>query len=205
MKIYDCQQGSQEWLDLHIGVPSGSMFARMVTEKTYKRASDKAIHRIACELAAEWMLGQVADTAMTQFMARGLKLEERAVAWYSFDKGVDVQSVGFVTLDDGTAGVSPDGLVGDDGGLEIKCPSAVSHVENLTDVESFADQYRAQCMGGMWVCDRQWWDLVSWHPTIPSVVVRIERDEEYIETLRSTVESVVARMNNILRTQKFKE
>lgn len=203
MKIYDVQQGSQAWLDLHTGIVTASRFGRLVTAK--KKQISTQVKSVARDLAAEWMVGNSLDTAMTQMMQRGLKLEKQAAAWYAFDKGVEVQTVGFVTLDDGSAGCSPDGLIGDDGGLEIKCPAPDTHVEHLTDKESMVDKYRAQCQGGMWICQRTYWDLVSWHPTIPPVIVRIERDEEYIKTLAEAVGMVNAEVNAILVEHGYRE
>lgn len=205
MIVHSCAQGSAEWLSLHVGVLTSSRFHRLMTEKTRKPSKGEAVHKLACELAAEFMMGQLLDGGTSQFMARGTKLESRAAAWYSFDRGVEVVPVGFVTLDDGSAGCSPDGLIGDDGGLEIKCPSPAKHVENLCDPKAFEDQYYAQVQGCLWICGRLWWDLVSWHPTIPSVVVRIERDGEYIIALWDNVGKVVREVDSILRTHGFKE
>lgn len=203
MVIHPVVQGSDAWMDLHLSVPTASRFGRLITPKTRKISSQ--VHSVACELAAEWMVGGTVDPVMTQFMQRGLKLEKQALAWYAFDRDVEVQPVGFVTLDDGSAGCSPDGLIGHDGGVEIKCPSPVAQVEHLTDTEEFTNQYRAQVQGGMWICDRQWWDLVSWHPSIPAVIVRIERDEDYIATLAEAVAMVNAEVNQILIATGYRE
>lgn len=205
MIVHDVQQGSQAWLDLHVGICTASRFHRLMTEKTRKASKGEAVQKLACELAAEWMTGGAIDSATTQFMQRGLKLEQQAIAWYAFDRGMDVTPVGFITTDDGSAGCSPDGLIGDDATLEIKCPAPANHVGNLCDPDGFRDQYYAQCQGCLWICERQWSDLVSYHPTIPPVVVRIERDENYINVLSEAVASVNAMVNAILVRHGFKE
>lgn len=205
MISHNVEQGSQAWLDLHIGVLTASRFHRLMTEKTRKASKGEAVHKLACEVAAEWMLGHTLDSGTSQFMQRGTALEKRAVDWYAFHRMVDVEPVGFITNDDESAGCSPDGLVGTDGGVEIKVPSPAKHVGYLTEPESLVDDYRAQCQGGMWITERVWWDLVSWHPSIPSVVQRIERDDKYIAVLREAVSLVNAEVAAILTKHGHRE
>jgi exodeoxyribonuclease (lambda-induced) len=90
------------------------------------------------------------------------------------------------------AGASPDGLVGDAGLLELKCPSATTHIAYLLgDLEG---EYWPQCQGQLYITDREWVDLVAFSPVLPSVVVRIVRDEEYIDKLRATVDTFIQHM-----------
>lgn len=196
MIVHDVKQGTQEWLDLHIAIPTASRFAKLVTPKTMKVSAQAKT--LACELAAEWMMGECVNGVVTQYMQRGLKLEDQAIKRYEFDRDVTVQRVGFVTLDDGSAGCSPDGLVGDDGGLEIKCPGPVQHVGYMMEPDSLVDDYRAQVQGCLWVCDRQWWDACSWHPGMEPVIVRVERDEAWSYALAGAVEEVNAAVHAML-------
>lgn len=192
----DVKQGTQEWLDLHIAIPTASRFAKLITPKTMK-ASAQA-RTLAYELAAEWMLGEVINTVVTQHMQRGLKLEDAAVKRYEFEHDTKVRRVGFVTLDDGSAGCSPDGLIDTDGGIEIKCPGPVQHVAYMDAPDALLDDYRPQVQGCMWICDRQWWDLVSWHPAMTPVIVRVERDESWSWALAEAVEEVNRVVNDLL-------
>jgi len=175
VKIIECRQGSPAWFWNRLGIPTASNFDRVLTPKTRKLAagSEKYMH----ELLAEWLIGMPTGGSGSAFMERGTGMEAWAVSYYELQRDVTTQAVGFCLRDDGWAGASPDRLVGDDGGLEIKCKSAVQHVAALLgDTE---DHY-AQAQGSMWVTGRAWWDLLIYHPEIPSKIVRYERDEEYL-------------------------
>ncbi len=102
--------------------------------------------------------------------------------------GVTVQQVGFVERDE-NVGCSPDGFVGDDGMVEIKCPKTTTHLETI-----FKDKvqtcYTAQIQGNLWVCERKWCDYVSFDPRMKSNkghCVRVERDDSYIDNLNREV------------------
>lgn len=180
----DCEQGSTEWLRARVGVPTASGFSRIITAKTWKVASGMTTY--AHEILAEMALGVPLEDASSGFMARGTEMEQEARTWYELQRDCDVERVGFLLRDDERVGCSPDGLVGEDGGVEIKCPAAHTHVGYLLG-EDF-DKYYAQMQGCMWLTDRKWWDFVSYHPTLPPLLKRIERDEKFIEALRDAVE-----------------
>jgi hypothetical protein len=137
---------------------------------------------------------QVSD-ASTPFMERGSALEQRAVALYELRRDVDTTPVGLCLSDDARVGCSPDRLVGEVGGLELKCPSAGVHVGYLLDGdEGVAAKYRAQIQGCMWITGRAWWDSLSFHPLMPEALVRVERDEEFISALAEAVGHFLERL-----------
>ena len=175
----DVEQGSAEWLQARLGIPTASQFHRILTPKTMKLSGQAAGYRN--ELPAEWFLGEPNDAGRSEFMARGNDMEDEAVKWYEFERNVTVDRVGFCLTDDKQIGCSPDGLVGDDGGLEIKIQSASNHVGSLLTEDD--EQHRCQIQGGLYVTGRQWWDRLYYHPTLPSVVRRMERDDEFINPL----------------------
>lgn len=179
----DVVQGTKEWLDAKVGIPSASNFSRILTPKTMKPSSSMAGY--AHELLAEQILGRPLDDATSEFMQRGTVLEKHARDWYSLQKDVDVEQVGFLLTDDRRAGCSPDGLIGSVGGLEIKCPSAAVHIGYL--LGEAGEKYRCQVQGGMLITDREWWDFVSYNPDLPSALVRFNRDETFIKALSSAV------------------
>lgn len=179
----DVAQGSREWLRARAGIPSASNAHRIVTPA--KGAPSSAMHGYACELLAEQALGRPLDDATTGYMQRGTQLETEARAWYALQRDTDVEQVGFLLRDDRQFGCSPDALVGDDGGLEIKCPSADKHLSYmLGEAESL---YRCQIQSALWVTGREWWDFVSFHPELPPVLIRFQRDEEFIAKLAEGV------------------
>ena len=183
----DVEQGSSQWLEARLGIPTASQFHRIITRKTLQPSSQAAGY--INELLAEWLLGESGDDHKSQFMERGNDIEDEARRWYEFDRTVTVDRVGFCLTDDRTCGCSPDGLVGEDGGLEIKVLSASNHVGSLLTEDD--EQRRCQIQGSLYVTGRQWWDRLYYHPTLPSVVHRMVRDEEFINTLAITMEAFV--------------
>jgi hypothetical protein len=180
MKIIDVAQRSPEWIAARLGLPTASRFSKILTPtgQLSKQSIDYAY-----ELVAEWLIGQPCDNERSQFMDRGTELEPDAIDYYEFEKNIDVQRVGFCTTDDGLIGCSPDGLVGEDGGLEIKCPSAKVQIANILNEAAFVADHKCQVQGCLYVTGRQWWHLMSYHPTLPCPIIRVERDEDYIGKL----------------------
>lgn len=177
------EQGSKEWLDAKIGIASASNFDRIITPKTGKLSTSSEGY--AHELIAEQILKRPLDDATTAFMQRGNLVEKAARDWYSLQTGADVERAGFILRDDRRAGCSPDGLIGADGGLEIKCPSAGVHIGYL--LGDAGEKYRCQVQGCLWVTQRSYWDFVSYNPDFPSALVRFHRDEEFIAKLAAAV------------------
>jgi len=179
MIVIDVQQGTKEWQDARLGIPTASQFSRIMTPKT-RKASTSA-DKYMCELIAARILGRPVDDASTEFMLRGTMLEESAVAAYEFERDCETRKVGFI-LDDGRRwGCSPDRLVGDDGLLEIKCPSAAVHVAALLGMND--DDHVSQVQGQLMVTGRAWDDLSFFNPSMPRRVSRIGRDETYVSAL----------------------
>jgi hypothetical protein len=187
----DMEQGSQEWIEARCGIPTASQFHRIITPKTMKLSSSSKYY--LCELIAEKMLGASLDPFINEYMERGTEMEEQAVAYYEMQRELDTEKVGHCLLDSRLAGCSPDRLVGDDGGLEIKCPAAATHVAYMLDMG--ADKYRCQIQGSLWITGRKWWDFLSFNPEMPPVLTRHERDEEFIHKLASSVTTFVQQLD----------
>ena len=183
--VFPCEQGSMEWLRLRAGLPTASRFDMLMTPKG--KPSESAT-RLRNELLAEYLLGEpLVSEDISQFMSRGKELEEGAFDFYEMHQEVDVQRVGFIMRDDKRSGCSPDGLVGDNGGLELKCPSPAVHIGYLLD--GAGDKYRAQVQGCLFVAEKEYWDFLSYHPTLPPVLVRCHRDEPFIKALSSILDA----------------
>ena len=173
MIVHDVAQASPEWVELKLGVVSASNFHRLLT-KTLKPATGAKTY--AHELLFEKIAGEPAKHIDSEWIARGVEMEDEALRWYEFEADAEVKRVGFITTDDGRVGCSPDGLVGDDGGLEIKNPSGALHVGYLLGED--AHKHMSQCFGGMWVTGRSWWDLLIYNPVLPPHLHRYSRDSE---------------------------
>jgi hypothetical protein len=182
---HDVVQGTEAWLQLRAGIPTASQFHKIITPKTRKLSSqaDDYLHK----LCAERILGRyLEDTKAFYWAERGKQLEDVARAWYEGVHNVETTQIGFITNDDRTVGASPDRLVGEDGLLEIKCPSPQVHMGYLLDDPVSAD-YWLQVQGQLWIAGREWCDVVSYHDELPSTVIRVDRDIETIVMLENAI------------------
>ncbi|RYG93460.1 MAG: exonuclease [Alphaproteobacteria bacterium] len=137
-------------------------------------------------LAGEILTGEPdPDSFSTAHMERGKEMEAEARAWYAMTYA-PVEQVGFIRL--GRAGASPDSLVGDAGGLEIKTAMPTVHLPRLRKGE-LPNEHRAQVQGNLWISGRQWWDFMSYWPGLPPLVIRVPRDEAYIAKLAAAVDA----------------
>ena len=171
-----------EWLDAKLGIPSASSFKKILTPTG--RLS-KSRERYLATLLAEWALGQQWDlhVSKSEWVTRGLELEPQARAWYEVVYA-DVEEVGFVWRDEERmVGCSPDGLVGDDGMLELKCPAPGTHVLYLSNPALMLKDYWWQVQGQMWVAGREWCDIMSFCPGLPEVLERVRPDEKAFDAL----------------------
>lgn len=196
MKIVDVDQGSPAWLQARIGVLTASNMDKVITPKTGKPSA--SMTPLSYRMLAEEVLGRPLDDAASGFMERGRELEGEARAWYEFEHNCEVQQVGLVLRDDGKVGCSPDGLVGDDGGVEIKCPAAHTHMGYL--LGAIPDEYYCQIQGSLWMTGRTWWDFVSYNPEMPPVCLRYQRDEEFIAKLAAAAETLLATLDTHRKT-----
>lgn len=190
MIVHDVRQNSVEWHALRLGRPTASEFAKILSP-TGKRSTqaDGYMHR----LLAEWVTGAPLEGIETQWMERGHDLEQQAVEGYEFFTGHETRAVGFITTDDGRIGCSPDRLVDPAGGLELKCPAPQTHIAYLLGA-TVADTYKPQVQGCLLICEREWWDVFAYHPTLPPSLIRVHRDEEYIAKLRSALDEFTDRL-----------
>jgi hypothetical protein len=195
MRRHDCKQGSDEWLQLRLGIPTASEFDRILTPSRLKlaAASETYMHL----KLAEWMYGaplETYDVGAHGWGARGKELEPEAVRYYEMERECETDTVGLVTTDDGMIGASPDRLVGEDGLYEGKAPALETHVGYMLDPQSLVDEYRLQVQGQLWVCQRAWCDMHSYSPGFPSVIVRVLPDPAVHAALAQHVPAFVDRM-----------
>ena len=195
LKILQADQGTQEWLDARLGCPSASQFCKLVT--TAGKPSASADDYIS-ELIAERITGEREPIYVNEWMQRGTELEPEARATYEFIHGVDVEEVGFILDDSGEFGCSPDGLVGEDGGVEFKCPAPKNHIAWSRKGVCPSKHY-AQVQGCLYITGRKWWDFMSYHPEMKPFIVRVERDEEFIEKLAEQISLAVEEIKSEVR------
>lgn len=186
LHIYrDFIQGSAEWHEARRGMLTASTIGTLITPSTKAVANnDKArglIAAIVAERLTEWT-----DPEWTNGdMERGHQVEPIARDWYTAHTGRTVEQVGFMVLElaNGTRlGFSPDGLVGDDGLLEVKAPRAKKHV--LTHVsQDVPAEHMAQCQTGMYVSGRSWVDFISYVGGEAPFLKRVHADPDWFEAI----------------------
>lgn len=188
MEIINCIQGSEGWLQARQGIATASNFSKVVTSSG---ASSKQANDYAFQLASELITNVQDETYKNADMQRGNDLEPEARAAYQQETITLVQEVGFMKCD--FYGYSPDGLVEDDGLIEIKCPRQHTHMKYLFN-NKLPTEYKAQVQGGMLVTGRKWCDFISYHPNFDEdkrlLIVRVERDDEFIELLKAGLEKL---------------
>ena len=199
MIILDMEQGSDEWLAARLGRPSASMFSKLITTKG--KPSTQAGGYIN-KLAGERLSGESEAFYSNEHMVRGTELEPEAREAYEFISGNDVLEVGFVVDPSFEYGCSPDGLIGTDGGIEIKCPAATTMMKYYQDNEELVKAYYQQIQGCMWVTKRDWWDAFAYHPKMKHVLVRVPRDDTFIAKLAVEVEAAVIEIKNQVEQYK---
>ncbi|MGV2894202.1 lambda exonuclease family protein [Achromobacter sp. AGC78] len=181
-------QGTPEWLEARRGVITGSRFKDCRDRLRSGEPSKKCLG-YAMDGARERAGGRAADVFVNSAMRFGTEQEPHARAAYEAATGRFVDEAGFVTTEDRKFGVSVDGLVDDDGIIEIK--TMVSSDTLFTAVVSGdISEYVDQCNGAMWLLGRQWTDLVLWAPDLEAIgrkltIVRITRDDDAIEAMES--------------------
>lgn len=179
MIIIDCVQGSEEWKQARLTVATASEFKKIITP-TGKVSTQADAY--ANQLLAELMVGKPIESFESPWMARGKEQEEAAALAYEVIYDVKAEKAGFCKSDDGRIGCSVDRLIGDDGLLEIKVPAPHTHVQYLLDATVDRDYY-PQIQGQLLVTGRKWVDWMSYHPEMPPVVIRVYRDEAYINAM----------------------
>jgi len=197
--IFDIEQGSDEWLKMRLGKLTASKFADVMT-KGRGDAPSKTRESYMYQIAAEILTGSPQDSFKNSAMDWGNECEPAARAAYELENDVDVVECAFIERDE-WVGVSPDGLVNDDGLLEIKCPNSTTQIKRFL-AGIFPKEYNAQVQGQLWVSERKYCDFVSYDPRINGEAsyfqVRVERDEKYIESLEIQCTKFINELKELL-------
>jgi len=198
MQIINVEQGTDEWLRARLGVPTASCYSKLIT--TQGKRSTQAESYIN-ELIGQRITGEIPETFKSEAMERGNELEPQARAYYELMTDNEVEEAGLIINDIG-AGCSPDGLIGEDGGLEIKCPKLSTHIGYLR-AGKLPSKYMQQVQGCMYITNRDWWDFMSFHPDVESMIIRVYRDEEFIIALHNTLKETIEVIN--LETENWRK
>lgn len=203
MIIHELEQGTEEWLNLRAGMPTGTGAKKLVTSTGQL---SKSMPDYAVELAGDLFAGKSLDSFEgNQWTERGTELEDSARSLYELLNDIEVKEVGFCTDDDDRYGMSPDGLVNDDGLVEFKCLKATNHIKaRMYYLKHNKPQpdYIPQVQMQLFVSGRKWCDLMHFHPDLPELIVRIEADPEFHKVLESQLNAVIKERDNIVKLLK---
>lgn len=194
MKVVECTQGTPEWFLARAGIATASNFSAVMAQAASGEAVTRRNYRT--RLVVERLTGKSLEKSFSSFaMQQGEEREPGARDRYMIATGSLVRQVGLCVHDELECASSPDGLIDEDGGVEIKCPELSAHFEHIRRANE-PPEYRAQIQGNLWVTGRKWWDFVSFNPDFPEhlqlVVRRIKRDDAYIAKLHQQVAQFMA-------------
>lgn len=197
----DFDQGSPDWFAIRCGKVTASRVADVIAKTKSGPSASRANY--AAQLIAERLTGTVAESYSNAAMAWGTEQEPEARLAYEFRTDAEVEQIAFVlhpTID--MSGASPDGLVGADGMVEIKCPNTATHIETLLG-QAIPEKYRTQMLWQMACTGRRWCDFVSFDPRMPEemrlFVQRLPRDDARIAELEFEVTGFLFEVDTTVR------
>ena len=191
-KYFDIEQNTDEWINLRIGKFTASMFSDLMGSKntlTYQKAINKVVFEI--------LTNEVPENFTSGYMERGHELEPLAKELYSMMTFNDVSNGGFFSYGN-YIGASPDGLIDDDGLLEIKSPSFNTMINYLLR-ESLPIEYKYQVQGQLFVTNRKWCDFMAYHPKLKPLIIRVERDEDIITDIQTRLNEAIETVINRIK------
>ena len=199
MKIVKMKRQSEDWLRARAGIPTASEFSNLVTPLWKIRTGDMVATYLHKKLAERWIGGHLPSTYGGGALEQGTLREPKAIRWYEHRTHRDLLPIPddqtwFATSDDGRMGCTPDGMLDDGSGLEIKCPDLHTHCGYLLDGE-LPEQYRAQVQGSMLVTGAKSWGFLSFCPKFPPLLLTVARDEKAMEALAAALQAFNDRLD----------
>lgn len=195
--FYDIEQGSVDWYNLRLGIVTASHFKDVLNKKTGRMT-------YMMSKVAERQQEASRETFQSDAMKMGVENEQFARKYYEDWSQREVKLVGFVKM--GGLGSSPDGLVNEDGIIEIKCSEGPTHYRLIlkaekNGVKEMPSVYVPQVQGNLWITERKWCDFISYDPkgiNTPFYCARVIRDDNYInDILKSACEKFLQELNDM--------
>jgi putative phage-type endonuclease len=197
-------QGTDEWKIEKLGHVSAGSVSDILAKG--KSGESKMRESYKWRIVTERLTGQIQESFSNDAMLWGVETEEQARTTYELTYGVTVDQTGFVkhpTMQ--WVGASPDGMVGTDGLIEIKCPHTKTHLQTLESAKAPAI-YIPQMQMQMWTMNRSWCDFVSYDPRLPHNLqffcIRVNRDQEYIDNMEQEVIRFLAEVESTIEAFK---
>ncbi len=182
-------QRSPEWFAARLGNIGASSVSKIITNSgEISRQRTDYLYQMAGEL----LTGHSEEIPPTQAMLNGIEREDAARSLFEMIYGVEVRTVGIVYRDETKLyHASPDGLVGENAVLEIKSPTLKTHVKYLVD-GTLPAEYFPQCQMELYVCERKLCYFMSYYPSLPPLILEVQRDEVFIKKLAKALDDFAA-------------
>jgi putative phage-type endonuclease len=193
--FHNIEQNSPEWFELRKGKFTASTFKDLFMKETTQGFQD-ALYKVAYER----LTNESPESFSNEWMQRGSELEPEAREWYELETYNKVHNGGFFEYSE-WIGASPDGLIGDDGLIELKCPKYSTMIGYLI-YNGLPKAYEWQVHGQLWVADRQWCDFVAYHPKLQPLIIRVERSKERDIELLSKLADAIQETQEIINKLK---
>lgn len=195
MQIFDFEQRSPEWYQIRAGIPTSSNFDKIITTEG---KSSKQRQEYLYQLVGE-RLGGIADESYQSLaMIQGIAKEDEARMLYEIARE-PIQKVGFCLSDCGRYGSSTDGLIGDKGVFELKCPLMSTHIGYMINKDEIPTDYFQQTQGEMLVTGRSFVDFMSYFPGLPPVIIREEPNETFQRLLKKELELFTEELHDLVK------
>lgn len=195
----DAPQGSDAWKEARLGRATASEFAAVMA-KGQGKTRGAYLRRILSERLTGKPIESKAYGAWQANLDRGHEQEPFGKMSFEALTGEFVEEVGFVAHPEIMAGCSPDGFLGEDGGVELKSVIPTVQIETIL-AGGYPSEHRPQIQGSMWLCNRRWWKFASFCPDMPAhlrlYVFRVERDETYIRQLEAEIRVFLAEIDQL--------
>jgi len=193
-------QGTDEWKQSRVGIVTASRFADVMTK--IKTGESATRYNYKAEIIAERLTGKPTESFVSFAMQWGTDHEPEARTIYETIHELKVEETGLVKHPQIEAGASPDGLVGKDGLIEIKCPNTATHITTLIKGEA-PKYYMSQMQGQMWITGRNWCDFISYDTRLNDKLayfcIRVPRDDDFIAELEDEVDKFLKDVDTVIK------
>jgi predicted phage-related endonuclease len=197
MKIIPVQQGTNQWLQARLGFITASEADALVTPLGKVKTGD-SVESYLIKKLCEKFLGYTTEDAGSFAMQQGSLIESVAVPYFEFTTGMSVQRVGLCVSETEMAACSPDGLIGDEGGLEVKCPQPEKALRTLLG-GVVPPEHVIQVQFSLYVTQRKWWKYLSFSRHFSPLIIHVEPDEKIQQAIGIAVAQFQSRFDPIMK------
>lgn len=198
MIILDIEQSSEAWHQARCGRITATRIKALMQGESTQGYKDLII-----DIAGEIITGEKEESYSNAIMERGIELEPEARRLYESEMGVTVDEIGFIIPNDNTdfsewIGISPDGIIDNSFGLEIKCPLRKTHL-NYIKRDVLPNEYKWQVQGSLFLTRFDYWDFMSYYPNMKPFIIRVKPDLEMYKAIDDRLQITIDRIKDEIK------